>query len=328
MQPEQQENELATLEEPSTTVSGDSVQSTPGSESLDNSEPAPPTPKLPGTKLKTRLRILVARFNIYLLIFILLFVLAIVAIMIIVRNESSTTLDVESQTLSSEDLAKLRGTTARVGDPKQTLSIESNAVFTGSVLLRSNLDVAGTLKVGGSLNLPGITVAGTSTFDQIQANDLSVTGDTSIQGQLNAQSINVSGNGTFGGSLSAGQLNIQTLQLSGDLQLNRHIDAGGGTPSKSDGSALGGGGTTSISGSDTAGTATINTGGSPSAGCLITITFAQRFNGTPHVVITPVGSAGASLNYYVNRSNTNFSICTTNAPAGGSTFSFDYVAID
>jgi hypothetical protein len=121
---------------------------------------------------------------------------------------------------------------------------------------------------------------------------------------------------------------VQSLQLSGDLQITRHIDAGGGTPGKSDGTALGNGGTSSVSGTDTAGTVTINTGGSPSTGCFATITFTNRFSGTPHVVVTPVGSAAGGLNYYINRSASNFSICATNSAPAGQTFSFDYIVID
>jgi hypothetical protein len=60
----------------------------------------------------------------------------------------------------------------------------------------------------------------------------------------------------------------------------------------------------------------------------VTINFTQKFSGTPHVVISPVGSSAASLNYYVNRNSSNFSVCTLNAPGGGQSFSFDFVAID
>jgi hypothetical protein len=91
---------------------------------------------------------------------------------------------------------------------------------------------------------------------------------------------------------------------------------------------LGAGGTVSVSGTDTAGTITINTGGSPAVGCFVTITFTQKFNATPHVVVTPVGSAGGGLNYYVNRSASDFSLCTTNPAPGGANFSFDYIALD
>ena len=274
---------------------------------------------------------LISHLNIYLLLFIFIVVLAAGLVLISIQRNKKTAspTTVNTQSLTAEELKKLTENEQKVGDPKSTLSIESNAIFNGKVLVRDSLDVAGTIKVGGSLSLPGISVSGESTFDQIRANNLNITGNTAIQGQLNIQKgLTSSGGASFGGPISAPQLTVGSLQLSGDLQITRHIDAGGGTPSKSDGSSLGSGGTVTVSGSDTAGTVTINTGGGPGAGCFVTITFSQKFSSTPHVVISPVGSAAANLNYYVNRSNSNFSVCTANAPGGGQSFSFDYVAID
>jgi cytoskeletal protein CcmA (bactofilin family) len=327
----QDNNELNSLEDPGTVVEQDNTaagQSASGNEAASATGGDTPKPKKSFNK---RIQNLINRVNIYLLLFILIIVLAagIVFVGYQRTKKEAAPVAINTQPLDAEALAKLKGSDAKVGDPKQTLSIESNAIFSGKVLVRDSLDVAGTIKVGGALNLPGITVSGTSAFDQIQANKLSIAGDTNIQGQLTVQkNLTITGGATFGGPISAPQITIQSLQLNTDIQLNRHIDAGGGTPGKTDGSALGSGGTSSVSGSDTAGTVTINTGGGPGAGCYITVNFAQRFNGTPHVVITPVGSGGAGLNYYVNRTTSNFSICSTNAPAGGISFSFDYVAID
>ena len=153
--------------------------------------------------------------------------------------------------------------------------------------MKNDLDVAGTIKIGGTLNLPGITVTGTSTFDQIQGNKLAITGDGIIQGQLTVQkNLAVSGGGSFGGPISAPSITVQTFNLTGDLQFSRHIDAGGSTPViAAFGSALGSGGTTSVNGTDSAGTLTINTGGAPPAGCFATVNFAQKFNSTPHMSI-------------------------------------------
>lgn len=272
---------------------------------------------------------LIGHLNIYILVFIFIIVLSAGFVFIgIQRNkkiDAPTTTN--TQTLSADELKKLSESEQKIGDPKSTLSIESNAIFNGKVLVRDDLDVAGTIKVGGSLSLPGISVSGASAFDQITANNLSITGNTAIQGQLNVQKgITSSGGASFGGPISAPQLTVQSLQLSGDLQLTRHIDAGGGTPGKSDGNALGAGGSASVSGTDTAGTVNINIGGGAGAGCFVTINFTNKFSGTPHVVITPVGSAAGSLSYYITRSNSSFTICTNNAASGS--FAFDYVAID
>lgn len=277
-----------------------------------------------------RVRGLVSHFNIYLLLFLFILLVSVAVVVIGIQRNKQTDLPttIVTQPLTQEDIDRLSSSEAKVGDPKQTLSIESNAVFSGKVLIRDSLDVAGTIKVGGSLSLPGISVSGTSNFEEIQANSLAIAGNTSILGSLNVNGINSSGGGTFGGALSAPVLVVDSLQLAGDLQITRHIDAGGGTPSKTDGGALGNGGTTSLSGTDTAGTLTVNTGGNTAAGCFATISFAIRFNTTPHVVVSPIGAAAGAIDYYVNRSAANFSVCTVSPAPAGQSFSFDYIVID
>ncbi len=315
---------LESLDAQTTTVVEDSTGTTAGTDPKDQ--------KKKDKKKRPPIKSIAARFNIYLLGFILVIIAAaIVTFISYQRNKDASkkeTQTVATTPLSEEDLAKLRQTDVKVGDPKQVLSVESNAVFAGKVLIRDSLEVAGQIKVGGPLNLPGISVSGSTVLDQVQVNNLQISGNATVQGQFNVQaSASISGSLTVGGTISAARLNVETFQLNNDLLLSRHIDAGGGTPGKTDGSALGSGGTSSVSGSDTAGTVNINTGGGTVAGCFVTITFAQRFN-SPHVVITPVGSAAAGLNYYVNRTSTNFSVCTANVPPVGQNFAFDYVVID
>ncbi len=314
-------------------ISGESLESSDNNSSTDGTG----TTSGDATILKTkqtfgsRVRSIASKVNIYLLLFILIIIMTVmVAVVSMQRSrKESDNKPADSQSLTQEQLKQLSSSESKVGDPKQTLNIESNAVFTGKVLVRDSLDVAGGIKIGGSLSVPGITVSGTSVFDTVQLNNLTASGNASIQGQLTVQKgLTVAGGASFSGPLSAPQITISTLQLNGDLQLNRHIDAGGNTPGKSDGSALGIGGTASVSGTDSAGTVTINTGGNPPAGCYITVNFAQKFNGTPHVVITPVGSAASGLNYYITRTTTNFSICAMNSAPASTTFAFDYIALD
>lgn len=318
-------NELNSLESPDTSVIGGSDADSPNDDK--NAELKKKSKTLGG-----RARSIIGRLNIYLLLFILIVVISIgFTVVSIQRNKKDAVpTTIQTKELSAEDLQKLNNSDVSVGDPKQTLSVESNAIFSGKVLIRDTLDVAGGLKVGGALSLSGLTVSGTSSFDQIQANRLTVAGDTNIQGQLTAlKGITVTGGGTFGGPLSAPQITVQSFQLNGDLQLNRHIDAGGPTPGKTDGNGLGSGGTVSISGTDTAGTVTVNIGGgSPSSGCFITVNFTQAFNAVPHVVITPVGAGAAQINYYINRTSNNFQICFNGPALPSGTFSFDYIAID
>lgn len=290
----------------------------------------PEAPKKPS--LSKRIQSVISRVNVYLLLFVLILVLAsgIVFVGYQRTKKQGTITQVNTQPLDEATLEQLNGSDTVVGDPKQTLSVESNAVFSGKVLIRDSLDVAGAIKVGGSLNLPGITVSGTSNFDQIIANRLSIAGDLSVQGIMSIQrNLTVSGSGTFGGPISAPQLTVQTLALNNDIQLNRHIDAGGPTPGQTN-LTLGGGGTASVSGSDTAGTVNINyTGGASANACFIRVNFAARFNGTPHVIITPNNFASAkNLKYYVNdRSATGFQICAADVTGNG-TYAFDYIVID
>lgn len=291
----------------------------------------PPSQSKPSKfDIQTYIRSLVNKVNIYLLLFIFLLIVAGVVFFIAIQASKNQVKkdQTSTQKLTSDAIKTLAGTDAQVGDPKQLLTIESNAVFSGKVLIRDSLDVAGAIKVGGSLSLPGISVSGTSQFDQVQLNSLSISGNEAIQGQLNVQKgISVGGNGSFGGTLSAAVITTDKLVLNQDLQLNRHIAAGGATPTISTGGAAGGGGTVSINGSDSAGTVTINNGGGAAGGILANVTFAVKFSGNPHVVITPVCNSACNLGaFIINRTTSGFSIGVSSNPGGS--YSFDYVALD
>jgi cytoskeletal protein CcmA (bactofilin family) len=270
--------------------------------------------------------------NIYLVLFVFIVVIAAMITYIGVRNNSKIDDQgkINSQDLSSQAINDITSNNTQIGDPKQTLTIASNSVFNGKVLFRDSIDVAGTIKVGGALSLPGITVSGSSAFESVSiSNSLAIAGDTNISGNLVVQKgLTVSGGASFGGAISASQLNIDRLTLNQDVLFNRHIKTGGGVPGVSTGGAAGGGGTSSINGSDTAGTVTINAGGSPSSGTLANVNFVNGFESEPHVVVTPVGSAAGSLNWYITRTSTGFSINTNNAPAGSTSFSFDYIVLN
>lgn len=314
------------LENPDTVIE-------PGSSSVQTATGAAPTPPPIRTSkfdMQAYVRSLVNKVNIYLLLFVFILLLAGGILIIAIQSSKNQAKKDETTTqkLTEDALKSLEGSDAKVGDPKQLLSIESNAVFSGKVLIRDSLDVAGAIKVGGALSLPGITVSGTSQFDQVQLNSLSISGNASIQGQLTIQKgLSVASNGSFAGTLSAPVISTDKLVLNQDLQLNRHIDAGGATPNVANGPSIGGGGTVSINGSDTAGTVTVNNGGGASAGIVASVTFTVKFNGNPHVVITPVCSGPCSLGAYItNRSATGFSIAVSNN-IGGS-YSFSYLALE
>ncbi|QQS19962.1 hypothetical protein IPL85_00665 [Candidatus Saccharibacteria bacterium] len=271
------------------------------------------------------------KINIYFLLFLLLLCIAggiiLVTYLASKKQEKST---VQTQSLSQDTLKQLATSDVTVGQPKQVLSVQSNAVFAGKVLIRDSLEVAGPIQVGGSLSVPGITVSGNSIFEQIQVNkNLTVQGDISVQGQLTVQKgLSVAGGGTFSGSLTAPAITVNALQLNGNLTLTRHIIIGGSTPDRDNGTALGAGGTVALSGSDTAGSININTGSGPVAGCFATLNFTQKYNSTPNVIATPVGSNAGLVGYYVNRSTSSFSVCAANTPPANASFGFDYFIVE
>ena len=289
---------------------------------------APPQPQRPSL-----LHRLWRKLNVYFLLFLLLLLIGIGMIVVFTLKTNKAapvkTSGGNSQSLSQNTLQQLANSDVTVGTAKQTLNVASNAIFAGGVLIRSNLEVAGTVAIGGNLSLPGITVSGTSQLGQVNTSNLAVSGTANVQGLLTAKSgLNVSGASTFSGAISTTQITTGALQLNGTLDLTHHITAGGPSPTIAKGVAVGGGGSASLSGSDTSGSIVINTGNSPPAGCFATITFNAAFASIPHVVLTPIGASAAGLQYYVNRSATNMSICALNSAPASQTFGFDYMVLD
>jgi cytoskeletal protein CcmA (bactofilin family) len=316
----------STVVEPNQTAGETPAQQTNQLDSPTSSEPQPSAkPPL--------FRRLWGKLNIYLLLFVLIILVAgavLVVLFVKSRKEANNPAGtIGAQNLSPDALKQLANSDVTIGSSNQVLNVASNAVFSGSVLVRSSLEVAGALKVGGDLSLPGITVSGSSKFGQVQADTLAVTGPANVQGVLTAKhGLSVTGAGTFTGAVTAAQISTGALTLNGDLTLTRHITAGGPIPRLSNGTALGSGGTASVSGSDTTGSITINTGSGAGAGCFATLNFTQAFSNTPHVIVTPIGNGAATLSYYVNRSTSSMSVCTVSPPPSGQTFGFDYMILD
>jgi hypothetical protein len=270
------------------------------------------------------------KFNIYLLLFVLI-VLGAIAILVTLtaKSKQATQTTLTTQGLSQDALKQLASTDVTVGNPKQVLTVQANAIFAGAVLIRSNLEVAGTLKIGGSLSLADLTVSGISKLGDLEVNNLTVNSSMNLQGTLTVRNgLNISGRSSFSGEIVASSISTNSLNLTGDLNLTHHITAGGTIPAIDKGAAVGGGGTVSLSGSDTAGSIVINTGNAPPAGCFATVTFSQKFSNTPHVVVSPVGAGAASLDFYVTRSTSSFVLCATNAATASQTFGFDYVVLN
>lgn len=288
-----------------------------------------------GPKLNWREKIFkrLSGVNPYLVMFILVVVLGVIITFIVNRvNETNdpASLTFQGSELDQQSIDDLLKAEQNIGTVEQTLTVAANAIFNGKILVKSDLDVAGSIRVGGPLNLPGITVAGTSDFDEVNVNNnLSILGSASIQQSLTVQGgANISGNVSVGGTISAGKISTEAMEFTGDLSLTKHIDTGGSVPRITSGTAVGSGGTVSISGNDIAGTVTANTGGVPPAGIMARVSFTRPYNSTPYVQVTPIGSASSTINYYVERDSSGFRIGTTSAPSGSTTYKFDYFIVE
>ena len=269
------------------------------------------------------------KVNVYLLLFLLLVIVAGAIAIVSYLNSQQAPTDpaLASQGLNEDTLKQLANTDATVGDASQTLTIQGSAVIAGQTLMRGNLNVAGNLQTGGGIRGPELTISGSSNLNDTQVTELQVEGDTAIQGSATLGSLDVSGSSSFGGAIKASQLTVSKLILSGNasLEVPNHISFPGPTPTRSINSAvLGSGGSASINGSDTSGTVNVNTGNSPQAGCFARITFRQAFTNRPHVIISPVGNAAGRTQYYVDRDQAGFSICTSSPAPGNQKFAFDY----
>lgn len=315
----------------STTSGSPTSSSSPGAgdeiEARSNTTAPPPPPEVK----KKNVVGLLQRINIYLLIFGLVVIIgiAVTVIAFIKTPSNSATNSIKPQNLSASQLELLASGSTTIGSSDQVLNIEPNTIFSGQVLIRKDLDVAGNINVSQDVNLSSVTISGTANIEQIQAGKLAISGNAAIQGQVAINNtLAVSGASSFSGTVTANQLTVQSLDLSGDLTISEHILTNGPSPTTSpNSSVLGNGGTESLSGTDTAGSVIINTGSSPTAGCFMTITFNHSFSATPSIIITPVGSAAGGLAYYITRTASNFSICSDSVAPASTSFGFDYIVI-
>lgn len=270
--------------------------------------------------------------NVYFLIFIIIVIVSIAFTVVNYLNATNETPPptIAEQELTQEALQQLANSDASVGSPAQTLTIQGNAIIDGQTLMRGNLNVAGNLQTGGSIQGPNLTISGTSNLGTAQINSLQVAQNITTQGNIAINgSLSVAGTSSFGGAMTASQITVTNLILSGNasLQVPNHIHFTGTTPGRTPGNALGSGGSVSINGSDTSGTVNINTGNNTQTGCFANVTFSQRFTTSPRVQITPVDYAAGLTDYYVTRSVTGFSICTSKPAPSNSSFAFDYFVV-
>ncbi len=294
-------------------------------------EAANPTPKsdIPVEKKVSPIKKFLRKINLYFLIFVLIVVVAGAYTIVNYLNSQKVapTPEIANQGLTEDALKDLANTDASVGNTSQTLTIQGNAIIAGQTLMRGNLNVAGNFQSGGSIQGPSLTISGASNLGEAQINSLQVATNTAVQGSTTLRDLSVSGTSTFSGAMTASQITTSRLILSGNaiLQVPNHISFTGPTPGRTINNAvLGSGGTASISGSDTTGTININTGSNPTVGCFARINFQQAYTTQPHVIVSPVGAGAGQTQYYVDRNNAGFSICTANPAPANQVFAFDY----
>lgn len=326
--PEQAENETSDIEQ----APSDALSRTPDEleeEQAAAAASAPAPTDQPAEKKPSKLKQFFRKANVYFLLFLLVFVIgaAITVVNYLNSQKEPEAPAAATKELTEEELKNLAKTDSSVGDVSQTLTIKGNAVIDGQTLMRGNLNIAGNLQTGGSITGPSLTISGTSNLGQAQINSLQVASDVAIQGNTTAQGLSVAGTSTFNGPMTASRISVSELVIGGNgiLRVPNHLSFTGPTPSRSTNAAqLGSGGSASISGSDTSGTVRITTGNSPAAGCMVRVTFAKSFSKVPYVLISPVGSAAGRTQYYAERDQAGFSICTASPAPGNQSFGFDY----
>ncbi len=226
-------------------------------------------------------------------------------------------------------------------DPSVALVVSPNAQFNGSLTVGKEVKIASKLTAGqtslsqldaGNTSLTQLNVNGSSSLsDTAVRTNLTVVGTSKLQGPvqidklLTAGAINIVGDLTVGGVLTTNTFSARSLTSTSTLTIGGHVVTNGPVPGITQGPAAGPSGTVSMSGNDSSGTIAMNTGLSPTAGIIATITFRTPYSAIPHIVVTPVGSPTGSLQYYINRTATGFSIGTNNAPTAASGYVFDYI---
>lgn len=241
--------------------------------------------------------------------------------------------------VSTDTLEKLGVNNQAVGNLGTELIVGPNSRFNGKVTVGSDVDISGQLTLNnkisaadasltklqaGDTSLNQLNVNGDGTLSNLSLrNNLAVVGTTRLQGATTVDNnMTVAGNLTVGGTLFAGVFQATNLVAGSTLTIGGHVMVRGSAPGVSAGGGVGSNGTVSISGTDSAGTVAVNIGSGAAAGVLANITFHDKYDSTPHVVISAVGRSATGV--YVNRTATGFSIVSSaGLPAGG--YAFDYI---
>lgn len=321
----------------------------------DGSTPAPSStiPKQDGAQPKRARRVYRPSHKAtFIAMFVIVLLLAInagvIAFVINRQSKADNKKALGAVTLDTGALSSLGLNRSSVGNAHEQLTVTPNSKFTGNVAIAGNVSIGKDLTLNtkftapdaalaqlsaGKTSLASADINGDATATNLSLRSgLQVAGTTHFQGPVTvsqlltvSNSLNVAGNLTIGGVLTVGGFSARSLTSTSTLTIGGHVITSGQVPGSGPGGAVGPSGTVSVSGNDSSGTVAVNTGGAPSAGILANIAFRTQYGNTPHVVITPVGAATGSLNFYINRSIGGFSIGTSSVPVPGTGYVFDYI---
>ena len=303
------------------------------------------TPRFPRTRYRVSHRATFLGLGV--VVAVLVINAAIIAFVIKRQNDQSSKSNQAEVVVSQEALEKLGVNRDTVGELGVELIVNPNARFNNKVVVGGDVSIGGALKLNnsfsagntsladlqaGNTSLEQLNVNGSSTFSNVSLrNDLTVAGTSRFQGPVvlsqlvtAENNLNVSGSLTVGKSFSANNIHTASLTVDSAITIGGHIITKGSAPSVSAGSAVGSNGTVSISGNDASGTVAVNVGVGAASGTLVTITFKNKYDNTPHVAVTAVGRSAGS--FYINRSSTNFSIVVPVGLTAGA-YAFDYMVM-
>jgi hypothetical protein len=156
--------------------------------------------------------------------------------------------------------------------------------------------------------------------------------NATLTGIVNVKDLNVSGNTKLANLTVTGDASIEgNLTVTGDttvenILVNGKIMTNGTAPTVTAEAAAGTDAVVSVTGNDVAGRVTITTGAAPTADALAKLAFAIAYsNGTPQVVVTPLGKGSAGIQSYIDTVTADgFIIGANQAPAPHTTYIFTY----
>ncbi|HEY4160938.1 MAG TPA: hypothetical protein VGM08_02655 [Candidatus Saccharimonadales bacterium] len=190
--------------------------------------------------------------------------------------------------------------------------------------IQGDANIGGGLYVAGSADIEGnLTVAGTTTTQNLAVSGHANLTVLTVSGGVNADSVTV-----------IGQASAATLAVSGDasfggdITLNGHFITGGTAPTTAVNTATAGStATCTVAGNDTSGTIALQAQGTgQAAGAQCTLTFTKAFGTAPRTVLSPNDSASGTMGAYLQSTPTTMTLNFTGVPVAGQTYNYNYFA--